>query len=138
MYNVFYFFSKSIDKTFNICYHLYIKERGDFMKKFFEKVFFVFVFVFCLYLCYDIFFHIEKYSSTMRYSLLLDINKGDKEALKYYKETYTDNNIYLYNGEISFGLFYENIKDETKETYNQVYAKYINSDLSLQDFSERY
>lgn len=103
----------------------------------FKMIMLVVVFVFILMLAVDFILHIEKYSTTAKYHLMLDLNSGDKEALEYYKTNYTDKGIYLYNGDISFNLFVDT-EDIMDSEYQSVYNKYKNSGLTLQQFADSY
>ena len=103
----------------------------------FKMIMLVVVFVFVLMLAVDFILHIEKYSTTAKYHLMLDLNSGDKEALEYYKTNYTDKGIYLYDGDISFDLFADT-EDITDSEYQSVYNEYKNSGLTLQQFADSY
>ena len=103
----------------------------------FKMVALVVVFVFVLMLAVDFILHIEKYSTTARYHLMLDLNSGDTDALAYYKANYTDKGIYLYDGDISFNLFVDT-EDITDNEYQSVYNEYKNSGLTLQQFADSY
>lgn len=94
------------------------------------------VFIMVLFIS-DIYKHYEKYDTVARYHLMLDLEKGDKEALEYYKDNYINEDIYLYDGNISFKLFAEkyNLSEEEKET---IYKEYKASDLSLNKFVKEY
>lgn len=107
------------------------------MKKILIKIIYVVIVVFVFVFVMDIITHFEKYSTTARYHLMLDLNAGDKTALEYYKKNYTDNDIYLYNGNISFSLFAENNNISNNE-YDILYNEYKNSGLTLQQFADNY
>lgn len=85
----------------------------------------------------DVFKHYERYDTVAKYHLMLDLEKGDSEALEYYKDNYISDDIYLFDGDISFNLFAEkySIKAEEKDRVKQDYK---NSGLSLNEYVREY
>lgn len=90
-----------------------------------------------IFIAVDFFKHYEKYDSVSRYYLMLDLENGNDEALEYYKDKYISDDIYLFDGDISFDLFAEkyNIEGEEKEMVKQDYK---NSGLSLNGYVREY
>ena len=100
---------------------------------------------FCIIICsvlvtmttYEFINHYEKYDTIAKNQLMLALNNNDAEAILYYKENYTNDNVYLYNGDLSFDLFADN-NDFTNLEKCLAYEVYKNSGLSLQKFANKY
>ena len=79
--------------------------------------------------------HYEKYDSVARYQLMLDLERGDEEAEEYYKDNYISDDLYLFDGDISFNMFAEKYNIIDKDS---VYQDYKESGLSLNDYVKEY
>ena len=75
--------------------------------------------------------HIEMYDQTAKYQLMLSLENGDPDAMEYYQHTYTDKDIYLFDGPISRQI----VADKYGYTIDQINHMYYMSDYSsLTDF----
>lgn len=83
----------------------------------------------------DMFKHYERYDSVARYRLMLDLEKGNKEAEEYYQDNYIKDDLYLFDGDISFNMFAEKYNISNKDA---VYQDYKDSGLSLNEYVKEY
>lgn len=104
-------------------------------KKIVSRVFFIAIAILIIIFVADMFKHYEKYDSVARYQLMLDLERGDTEAIEYYKDNYISDDLYLFDGDISFDMFAEKYNIIDKDT---VYQDYKNSGLSLNDYVKEY
>lgn len=104
-------------------------------KRIISRMFFIVIAILIIIFIVDMFKHYEKYDSVARYQLMLDLEKGDEEAEEYYYNNYVKDDLYLFDGDISFNMFADkyNITDK-----DNVYQEYKNSGLTLNQFVKEY
>lgn len=73
----------------------------------------------------------EQVSSTQRYHLMNELNRGDEQAIEYYRDRYIARDVYLFDGDLSFSLFVEKYGIINVDS---VYRQYKASGKSLDDF----
>lgn len=105
------------------------------VKRMISRVFFIAIAILIIIFVADMFKHYEKYDSVARYQLMLDLERGDTEAIEYYKDNYISDDLYLFDGDISFNMFAEKYNIINKDS---VYQDYKNSGLSLNDYVKEY
>lgn len=99
------------------------------------NLFFIVVAIIIVIFVVDMFRHYEKYDSVARYQLMLDLERGDEKAREYYIDNYISDDIYLFDGDISFNMFADKYNITDKDS---VYQEYKNSGLSLNQFVKEY
>lgn len=99
------------------------------------NLFFLAISIIIIMFAADMLRHYEKYDSVARYQLMLDLERGDEEARKYYQDNYISDDIYLFDGDISFNMFANKYGITDKDS---VYQEYKNSGLSLHQFVREY
>lgn len=99
------------------------------------NLFFLVIAIIIIVFVVDMFKHYEKYDSVARYQLMLGLERGDEEAKEYYQDNYISDDIYLFDGDISFNMFADKYNITDKDS---VYQKYKNSGLSLHQFVKEY
>ena len=104
-------------------------------KRMISRVFFIAIAILIIIFVADMFKHYEKYDSVARYQLMLDLERGDTEAIEYYKDNYISDDLYLFDGDISFNMFAEKYNIIDKDS---VYQDYKESGLSLHQFAKEY
>lgn len=104
-------------------------------KRIISRMFFIVIAILIIIFVVDMFKHYEKYDSVARYQLMLDLEKGDEEAEEYYYNNYVKDDLYLFDGDISFNMFAEKYNIIDKDT---VYQDYKESGLSLNDYVKEY
>lgn len=104
-------------------------------KRIISRIFFIVIAILIIIFVVDMFKHYEKYDSVARYQLMLDLEKGDEEAEEYYKDNYIKDDLYLFDGDISFNMFAEKYNIIDKDS---VYQDYKNSGLTLNQFVREY
>ena len=99
------------------------------------NLFFLVITIILVIFVVDMFRHYEKYDSVARYQLMLDLERGDEKAKEYYQDNYINDDLYLFDGDISFDMFADkyNIIDK-----DNVYQEYKNSGLTLNQFVKEY
>ena len=82
----------------------------------------------------------HRYPDTVtKYHLMLELENGNEETMEYYKTTYIDEHIYLFNGDITLRLMAEqfNIDTDTLKTFykstgveslQKLYDKYLDDE----------
>lgn len=105
------------------------------VKRIVSRIFFIAIAILIIIFVVDMFKHYEKYDSVARYQLMLDLEKGDEEAEEYYKNNYISDDVYLFDGDISFNMFAEKYNIIDKDS---VYQDYKESGLSLNDYVKEY
>ena len=68
----------------------------------------------------------EKYLTTARYHLMLDIEDGDTESIERYMDVYIANDMYLFDGPFTIRA----CCDRYDLDYNEVYKEFNNSDYA--------
>lgn len=104
-------------------------------KRIISRMFFIVIAILIIIFIVDMFKHYEKYDSVARYQLMLDLERGDEEAEEYYYDNYVKDDLYLFDGDISFNMFAEKYNIIDKDT---VYQEYKNSGLTLNQFVKEY
>lgn len=104
-------------------------------KRIISRMFFIVIAILIIIFVVDMFKHYEKYDSVARYQLMLDLEKGDEEAEEYYYNNYVKDDLYLFDGDISFNMFVEKYNIIDKDT---IYQDYKESGLSLNDYVKEY
>lgn len=104
-------------------------------KRIISRIFFIAITILIIIFIIDMFKHYEKYDSVARYQLMLDLEQGDTEAIEYYKDNYIKDDLYLFDGDISFDMFAEKYNIIDKDT---VYQDYKESGLSLNNYVKEY
>lgn len=114
-----------------------MKRKTRNFKRIVSNIISILIVVVMIVVLIDAFKHYERYDTVAKYHLMLDLEKGDDEALEYYKDKYISDDIYLFDGDISFNLFAEkyNIKGEEKDRVKQDYK---NSGLTLNEYVKEY
>lgn len=104
-------------------------------KRIVSRVFFIAIAILIIIFVVDMFKHYEKYDSVARYQLMLDLERGDEEAEEYYYDNYISDDVYLFDGDISFNMFAEKYNIIDKDS---VYQDYKDSGLTLNQFVKEY
>lgn len=99
------------------------------------NLFFLVITIIIVIFASDVFRHYEKYDSVARYQLMLDLERGDEKAKEYYQDNYISDDIYLFDGDISFNMFADKYGITDKDS---VYQEYKNSGLTLNQFVKEY
>lgn len=99
------------------------------------NLFFLVITIIIIMFVVDVFRHYEKYDSVARYQLMLDLERGDEEARKYYQDNYIKDDLYLFDGDISFNMFANKYGITDR---NKIYQEYKNSGLTLNQFVKEY
>ena len=84
----------------------------------------------------------ECYDSVARKQLMLDINKGDKEAIAFYRDNYINRDIYLFDGNFTLemmanrhGLDVETLKESYEESGYTHIQDFFDNEIEDQLFS---
>lgn len=99
------------------------------------NLFFLVITIIIVIFVVDMFQHYEKYDSVARYQLMLDLERGDEKAREYYQDNYINDDLYLFDGDISFDMFADKYGIADKDS---VYQQYKNSGLTLNQFVKKY
>ena len=99
------------------------------------NLFFLVITIIIVIFVVDMFRHYEKYDSVARYQLMLDLERGDEKAKEYYQDNYINDDLYLFDGDISFDMFADKYGITDKDS---VYQEYKNSGLTLNQFVKEY
>lgn len=99
------------------------------------NLFFLAITIIIVIFVVDMFRHYEKYDSVARYQLMLDLEQGDEKAREYYQDNYIKDDLYLFDGNISFDMFADKYNITDKDS---VYQEYKNSGLTLNQFVKEY
>ena len=83
----------------------------------------------------DVFTHPEKYSTQDRYQFEMKLERGDEAAIADYKKYYIEDNIYLYNNDLTLRL----LAEQYGIKYSVVRKAYDAMDTdSIQEFHDDY
>ena len=83
----------------------------------------------------DYFRHAEKYDTIAKYQFELRLEEGDKEEIKRYKEYYINDDIYLFDNELTLKL----LADKYNVKYDLLKTAYKASEAdSIQEFHDEY
>lgn len=104
-------------------------------KNIISRIFFIVIAILIIIFIADMFKHYEKYDSVAKHQLMLDLERGDEEAEEYYYDNYVKDDLYLFDGDISFNMFAEKYNIIDRDT---VYQDYKESGLSLHQFVKEY
>lgn len=84
----------------------------------------------------------ERFDSVARKQLMLDINKGDKEAIAFYRDNYINRDIYLFDGNFTLemmanrhGLDVEALKESYEESGYTHIQDFFDNEIEDQLFS---